>query len=141
MVLAVDVGGDGAAHRDVAGAWGHRNEEAPGHELAHQRVEARPGAGPDHAGGGIEVEVDDAGGVDHPAAGVLGAVAVTAPEPTGDHATIGDLVERVAQVVGRRGSADERARRAGATPSGQQAATEGRPAALRVRCGRWHRRR
>ena len=94
VVLAVDVGGDRSADGHVAGAGGDRHEEAAGHEVAHQRVDAGAGRGPHDAGGRVEVEVAHAGGVDHPAAGVLGAVAVAPAEAAGDDAPRPDAVER-----------------------------------------------
>ena len=56
VVLAVDVGRDGTADRDVAGAGGHRREPAAGHDRPHEVVERRAGQHPGGPGGVVEPE-------------------------------------------------------------------------------------
>ena len=90
MVLAVDVGRYGAAHRHHAGSGGHRHEQPERDQAFHQLVQARPGSG-GHASS-AEVDVGYAGvgrAAQYQAAGVLGTVAVAPTEPPRDQPAIG----------------------------------------------------
>ena len=54
VVLAVHVGRERAAERDVAGAGGDGDEPAVGERERDQRLEPEPGARVDHAALGVE---------------------------------------------------------------------------------------
>src|SRR5690606_26923994 len=82
VVLAVDVGGDGAADGHVPGTGRDGDEPAERHHAAHDRVEAHARVDTDDPA--VEVDLAEAGqhsGVEHGAARVLGGVAVAAAEP------------------------------------------------------------
>lgn len=87
VVLAMDVGADRAAHRDVAGPRGHRHEPAERQEHLHQPVQAHARVAHDEAR--LRVDGTDPvqrGHVEYGAARVLRRVAVRPPEPAGDAA-------------------------------------------------------
>ena len=89
VVLAVDVGGDGTSDRDVPRPRGDGHEGTLRDEREEQPIDAGPGLGGDRhvIGGGVggDGEGIDVDGLDHHPPGVLGGVAVAAPEPPGDH--------------------------------------------------------
>ncbi len=87
MVLAVHVGGDRAADRDLPGARRDRHEPAERQRRGHQLLQAHPGLAGDQPG--LRVEAGDAaqpGGPDDQAAAVLRRVVVAAAQAAGDHA-------------------------------------------------------
>ena len=90
MVLAVDVGGDGPAHRHVAGAGGDGHEPAERDQALHEGLEADAGADGDLSGDEVgAVDGVEPGGVEDHAPGVLGGVAVAASEAAGDEPPVG----------------------------------------------------
>ena len=85
MILAVDVGGDGPANGDVAGAGCHRHEPTLRHDLAQQAVEGGTGQDPGRAARVVELEqARHAGRADDQAPCVHCRVAVGPPQPAGD---------------------------------------------------------
>ena len=88
MVLAVHVGGDRPADRDLAGARQHRNPQTEGQHRPHQQIKADPGL---HGHGGRLADGVEGQDPVHPgqihggAAGVLGGVAVAAAESARHH--------------------------------------------------------
>ena len=93
VVLAVHVGGDRAADRDLPGARQHRDPQAERQHRPHQQIQADARLHR-HGGrlvGGVEGQDPvHPGQVHRRAARVLGGVAVAAPEPARHHpATVG----------------------------------------------------
>ena len=83
--LAVDVGADRAADRDLAGARQHRQPQAVGERGAHQGVEADARVDVDEPALRVDgVDLAEAGHVEHGAARVLRRIAVGAPEAARD---------------------------------------------------------
>ncbi len=86
VVLAVDVGSDGAPDGDQPGTRGHRDEPTERHQTLHQRLQADPGPHCHDARVEVDLEVGvEPGRVDHRAAGVLGGVSVAPAQSPGDH--------------------------------------------------------
>ena len=116
MVLAVDVGCHRPADRHEPRPGGHRDEEALRHELPHERVEARAGLDGERRRGPVDrLHGGEAGRVDDRSTGVLGRVAVAAPEAPSDHASAPGLGDQPVQP--RRGLGRHQLRRAGGGPA------------------------
>ena len=119
VVLAVDVGGHRPAHRHLPGPGGDGHEPAPGHEQAHQGVEAGAGLGRDQPRRRVEGHLVELGQVDDPPAGVLGGVAVAAAQAAGDDAPVRHVVHGAGQLVVERGVHDLGPGGDRATPAGE----------------------
>ena len=126
MVLAVDVGGDGAAYGDHAGARGNRHEPAQGYQPLHQRLHAHTRSHRDDTGGQVHlVDGVQVGGVEHGTPGVLGGIPVAAPEPPGDDPSSsagrrpGGIGHGQLDGVGMEGSDHLGGAGRGATPAGE----------------------
>lgn len=85
VVLAVDVGPDGAADRHIAGAGRHRNEPAEREQHLHQPVQGDTRVAGHGAAVGVDrVDAVQAGHVEHRAPGVLRRVPVRPPQAPRD---------------------------------------------------------
>ena len=85
--LAVDVGADRAADRDLAGARQHRQPQAVRQRGAHQRVEAHARVDVDEPALGVDrVDLGEARHGEHGAARVLRGIAVGAAQAARDDA-------------------------------------------------------
>ena len=120
VVLAVDVGADRAADRDLAGARQHRHPPAERQGGAHQGVQADPAVDDRDARVGVDRgRAGEPGHVQHGAAGVLRRVAVGAAEAAGDHPARSRSRDRGRHVGGGAGDGDVREGRGGAAPAVQ----------------------
>ena len=123
VVLAVDVGREGAAERDEAGPGRDGHEPAVGHQQAHQAVQAEPGLG-DHA---PALAVERAHGVhalghEHAPAGVLGGVPVGPPQAARRDAAAVGGAQQGRDLLGARRALHLGGGGRGAPPAGQQLA-------------------
>ena len=84
VVLAVHIGGNRSAHRDVAGAGGNGQEEAGRHEHTQDLIQAHPSPSRDRAAGGIQLDPIKGRQLDHSAVFELSGIAIGAAEAPGD---------------------------------------------------------
>ena len=84
VVLAVHIGGNRSAHRDVAGAGGDRQEEARRHDHPQDLIQAYPSPSRDRAAGGIQLDPIKGRQLDHRAVFELGCIPVGAAQTPGD---------------------------------------------------------
>ena len=121
VVLAVDVGSDGAAHGDIAGPGGDGYKPAQRHQRPHQLVESHPGIDPHTAVGVVDlVGRGEASHVEDIAPGILCGVAVAATEPARNHTTVTHLAKCDRDLVARSHPMNQRPTRCGSPPAGQK---------------------
>ena len=121
VVLAVDVAGDRAPDRHVAGPRRDRGEEAERQRRLREPRDRQAGADPEDAARQVDV-VDAAEAVrrQHVAAGVLCRVAVAATEPAGDRSAGAGPPHQSAELRPLRGRVHGRPGGRGQPPAGQQ---------------------
>lgn len=105
MVLAMDVGRNGAADSDIAGTRCDRHEESLGNQRMKESIDADSGLGGDEdmvrvGGCRMHGERIDINGLDHSTTAVLRGVAIAATESTGEQ-TAGVALRKRATQFGR----------------------------------------
>ena len=119
--LAVDVGADRPADRDLTGARQHRQPQAVREGGAHQGVEADARVDIDEPALGVDcVDLPEAGHDEHGAARVLRGIAVGASEAARDDPAGTRAGDRSDHVLDRAGCDDPGERGRGAAPSVEQ---------------------
>ncbi len=99
VVLAVDVGCDGAADGHEARPRSHHHEEPPRKEVPHQLVQVGPGG--DAHGAGLRVQPHHGRKRQQDlTSGVLGSVAVGTPQASGDQAAVSRRLHHSGKVLG-----------------------------------------
>jgi hypothetical protein len=86
VVLAMHIGGDGATHGHVAGAWGDGQKEASGHHSPQQSIEADACASGDPGMGGIRADLIEGRQIEHGAPFALGRIPISPAEAAADQA-------------------------------------------------------
>ena len=130
VVLAVDVGGDGAADGDLPGAGQHRHPQPERQRGPHQLIEVDAGVEVGDVGVGVDrVDPVQRRHVDDQPAAVLRVVAVGAAQPAGDDAAaagVGGVGDRFGDHLRVRCGQHLRHRWRGAAPAGQPLRGRGR---------------